>query len=114
MEPGTYVRPHRHTNPDKREAFLVLRGKILVVTFTDEGRIRDRCLLDPAKGNFGVEVAPEEWHMLISLEEGSVIYEIKDGPYNAIDDKNFASWAPAEGDSDCAEFVAEIRKRLGL
>ncbi|MCD6090895.1 MAG: WbuC family cupin fold metalloprotein, partial [Bacteroidales bacterium] len=29
MEPGTYIRPHKHENPDKVEAFFALRGRIL-------------------------------------------------------------------------------------
>ena len=28
MEPGTYLRPHRHLNPAKDEIFLLLRGKV--------------------------------------------------------------------------------------
>ena len=31
MQPGTYLQPHKHENPDKREVFLVLTGKFLVV-----------------------------------------------------------------------------------
>ena len=33
VEPGSYVRPHRHVNPVKPEAFVVLRGSVLVVRF---------------------------------------------------------------------------------
>ena len=28
LEPGTYLRPHRHSNPDKTEIFLLLRGRV--------------------------------------------------------------------------------------
>lgn len=30
MEPGSYIRPHRHLDPDKDEIFLLLRGKAVV------------------------------------------------------------------------------------
>ena len=26
MEPGTYIQPHKHENPEKREVFLILNG----------------------------------------------------------------------------------------
>ena len=28
VEPGTYVRPHRHLNPDKVDVIVVLRGRL--------------------------------------------------------------------------------------
>ena len=37
MEPDTYIRPHRHLNPDKDEIFLLLRGKAVVFIFDDQG-----------------------------------------------------------------------------
>ena len=27
MNPGTYVQPHKHEDPDKREVFIILEGK---------------------------------------------------------------------------------------
>ena len=35
-------------------------------------------------------------------------YEIKDGPYNPIDDKNFAPWAPKEGSEDVPEYIERL------
>ncbi len=100
MEPETYIQPHKHENPDKSEAFFCLRGRLLVVEFADDGKITDAIILDPQNGNFGCEILPRVWHSIISLQSGSVAYEVKDGPYNPADDKHFAKWAPAEGDSD--------------
>jgi len=114
MEADTYIQPHKHENPDKVEAFFVLRGRILLVEFNDEGSITDHIVLDPLQGNFGGEIAPRVWHTLISLEDHSVAYEVKDGPYDANVDKNFASWAPAEGDKGCQAYNRSILERLGL
>ncbi len=97
FEPGTYVRPHIHKNPDKREVFIVLTGTLLVIFFNDEGVIIDHVILNREKGLFAVEIKPGEWHTVTGLENGTVVYEIKDGPYNVSDDKNFASWSPEEG-----------------
>src|SRR4051812_14937504 len=37
IEPGSYTRPHRHLDPAKPEAFVALRGSVLVVRFDDTG-----------------------------------------------------------------------------
>lgn len=46
FEPGTYVRPHKHERPDKREVFIVLRGRLGVVILNDSGVVTDFILLD--------------------------------------------------------------------
>lgn len=108
FEPGTYIQPHKHEDPDKREVFIVLRGSLLVAFFDDSGNTTDFVLLDPKKGAYAIEVPPRTWHSVISLETGTVVYEIKDGPYQQITDKNFASWAPKEGHTDCDEYLRKL------
>jgi len=114
MEPDTYIQPHKHENPDKREVFFCLKVRILVVEYTEQGDIADFALLDPLMGCYGCEVAPRTYHSIISLQAGSVAYEVKDGPYVQSDDKQFAPWAPAEGDPDAKKFNEQIVKKLGL
>lgn len=114
MEPGTYIQPHKHEDPDKVEVFFVLRGKIVLIEFDEQGNIIDYILLDPKQGNYGSEIPIGVWHTLISLEEGSVAYEVKDGPYDPAVDKNFATWAPAEGDDDCKEYNRRLLDLIGL
>ncbi len=113
MEPDTYIQPHKHENPDKVEVFFVLKGRILLVEFNDEGEISDHIFLDPKQGNYGGEIPPRVWHTLICLEEGSVAYEVKDGPYDPTIDKCFAKWAPAEGDENAQAYNREILLSLG-
>lgn len=113
LEPGTYVRPHRHSEPEKIEVFLVLRGRILVAEFDDEGQVIDHVILDPAVGSYGAEIPPHTWHTLIALESGSVAYEITQGPYTT-EDKTFAEWAPPEGDAGAEEFRRKILKETGI
>ncbi len=62
FEPGTYIQPHKHEYPDKREVFIALRGSLVVVIFADTGIPVDFILLDPEKGNYAVEVPPGVWH----------------------------------------------------
>ena len=114
IEPGTYVHPHKHENPDKIEAFLILKGKALVVEFDNIGEITSYCIISPSDGVYGSEIAPRTWHCIISLEQGTVVYEVKDGPYSPINDKDFAKWAPKEGDAGCDKYIANILQRCGI
>ena len=112
FEPGTYIQPHKHENPDKREVFIVLRGSLVVVFFDNSGTPTDFVLLDRDKGNYAVEIQVGAWHSLFSLESGSVVYEVKDGPYLPVSDKNFAEWAPKEGDPNCSEYLVRLIDRF--
>ena len=114
LEPGTYIHPHKHEAPDKREVFVILKGKVLAVEFNNSGKITDHMLMDLKNGAMVVEIPPKKWHSFIALERGSVLYEIKDGPYNVNDDKHFAKWAPPEGSAEAREFNKRILKRLKL
>jgi len=112
MEPSTYVRPHKHENPDKREVFIILQGSIAAVIFDDDGKITDYSIMKREKGVFCVEVPPKTWHTLISLEENSVMYEFKDGPYDVITDKQFADWAPDENSCKAMEYLDKIKSAV--
>ena len=114
MEPLSYIQPHKHEDPDKREVFFALRGRILVVEFDEHGNIREHIILDPLKGVYGVEIPEKIFHTVLSLESGTVAYEVKDGPYNPIDDKNFAPWAPKEGSTGTREYIGELLNKLGV
>ena len=79
LEPGTEIPIHHH--PAKDESFVVLRGKIKVITYNDDGSIIDSIILDPSIGQYGVNIPKNVWHTLESLESGSVIFECKEGPF---------------------------------
>lgn len=111
FEPGTYIPPHKHENPDKREVFIVLRGRLVMVIFDGRGNPTDFILLDPQKGTYALEIPTGIWHSVISLESGTVVYEIKDGPYLPVSDKNFAVWAPKEGDPNCVDYLAQLTEQ---
>jgi len=108
LEPETYLQPHKHENPDKREVFVLIRGSFVVIFFDETGNPTNFVLLNREKGNYAVEIPVGAWHTVIALEAGSVFYEVKDGPYLPINDKNFASWAPKEGDKGCGEYLSKL------
>lgn len=112
IEPGSYVQPHKHENPDKPEVFIILKGRIAVIIYDDTGEIDDFIILDREEGHFGAEVPPRTWHSIIALESGTVIYEVKHGPYDPTTDKVFAPWAPAENHPQTGEFLLQVTKKL--
>ncbi|MEI6141616.1 MAG: WbuC family cupin fold metalloprotein [Mariniphaga sp.] len=111
FEPDTYIHPHKHENPDKREVFIILKGSLVIVIFDGSGNPVEFILLNHQNGNHGIEIPPGVWHTVFSLESGTVAYEIKDGPYIQISDKNFATWAPKEGHPDSAEYLWKLTQK---
>lgn len=84
IEPGSPLPIHRHQNTS--ETVVCLRGR-LVWEFYDElernctGRIE----LSPNGSVVALNVPAGQWHTVKSLESGSVILEVKDGPYEPIE-----------------------------
>lgn len=79
VEPGTVVPIHRH--PTKDETFVLLRGRVRVNTFNDDGTIIDSVELCPLEGKYGVNIPKGVWHTLEAIETNSVIFECKEGPF---------------------------------
>lgn len=109
IEPGSYIQPHRHLDPPKVEVFLCLRGKGALITFDDEGVVEEVVRLEAGGNTPGVEVPPGVWHSIVSLEEGTVFFEVKDGPYVALTDKDFAPWAPKPGEEGCGSYLEKLK-----
>jgi hypothetical protein len=42
------------------------------------------------------------------LSDHVVCFEVKPGPYSAANDKDFAPWAPREGDTGAATYLAAL------
>lgn len=113
LQPNSYVQPHKHESPDKREAFIIIEGRMLVVIFNENGDVLESVVLDKNNGVYGYEVDVATYHTIIALEEDTVVYEVKDGPYLPMDDKNFAEWAPTEAEvEEAQEYMAELKKKV--
>lgn len=110
LEPDSYIRPHRHPEADKWELFVMLSGAAAVLSFDDYGRVLERTVLAAEGPVYGMEIPEQTWHTLVALQPGTVALEIKRGPYRALDDKDFAAWAPAEGEAEAAAFLAWFRE----
>jgi cupin fold WbuC family metalloprotein len=108
MEPGTYIRPHRHKKQGKWELFLCLAGSGSVLLFDDAGLLTEKVAIGAGGPRYGVEIPAGVWHTLIIEEPGTLLVEIKPGPFAPLPEEDFAPWAPAEGEAVAAGFEAAL------
>lgn len=100
MQPGTYVRPHRHLRARAGagfECFVVLQGAIGLLLLDPAGTVVQRERLEAGGPLRGIQLAEGRFHTLVALAPDSVLLEIKEGPYEPAADKDFLAAFPAEG-----------------
>jgi len=78
VEPGTVVPVHHHVTKD--ETFILLKGKVKVLTYNDEGEVEEEVILSCEEGRYGVDIPKNTWHTIEPLES-SIIFEVKQGPF---------------------------------
>lgn len=106
--PQAYFRPHRHRT--KSELATLLRGRVTVLTFDDEGRVTARYAVGEGADSIAYETPRDAWHTLLPGNDGSAFLEIKEGPYDAASATEFAPWAPAEGEAAVADYLRWLRE----
>jgi len=109
IEPASYVRPHRHLDPEKGETFVLMNGRLGVVAFADDGAVAETVLLSREDGRLAADVPPGIYHTAVSLEPGTVFFEAKAGPYLPLDDAEKAAWAPADDDPAAMAYLERLR-----
>ena len=83
VEPGSVVPIHRHRMSS--ETVVCLRGRLVEEFYDDLERICTETIeLRPNGPVVALNIPAGQWHTLRSLESGSVILEVKDGPYEPI------------------------------
>lgn len=108
LQPGTYVQPHCHPGPHATESMCLLSGALDVLIFDQEGNLKARYALNLDSPLIDIE--PGTWHGLVVRAPDTVIFEVKQGPYDPSSDKTFASWAPAEGSPESTEYLSELSR----
>lgn len=109
MHRDSYLPVHRHQSPSRSETCVVLRGSVGVTIYDEEGGVvtRRRVSADGACRGFDIEAGV--WHGLVVLEDDTVLFEVKQGPYAPITADNQAPWTPdAEDRQAVAEFIKEL------
>lgn len=110
IEPLSYIRPHRHLDPEKDEAFILMSGRLGVITFTDNGDPLQAVMLSRHSGNLAIDIPHGVYHTAVSLEPGTVFYEAKAGPYLPLTESEKAVWAPNDNDAAAPLYLEQLRK----
>ena len=84
IEPGTVLPIHRHRTTS--ETVVCLRGHFVEYFYDAEGRQTDA--IDMVPGGTLINIPIDQWHNLVSLESGTVLLEVKDGPYVPIGEED--------------------------
>ena len=80
IEPGSIVPIHRHRYTS--ETVVCLRGRLVEEYYDDLERICTEAIeISPNGPVVALNIPAGQWHTLRAVESGSVIIEIKDGPY---------------------------------
>ena len=84
IEPETILPIHRHRTSS--ETVVCLRGHFEEYFYDAEGQLTDT--IDMVPGGTIINIPIGQWHNLKSLESGTVLMEVKDGPYVPIGDED--------------------------
>ena len=84
LEPGTPLPIHRHMK--STETVVCLRGHLREVFYNDKGEVTDVIDLAPKTDCVAVNIPIGQWHTVEVMESGTVIMEVKDGPYMPLDE----------------------------
>ena len=117
IEPGSYIRPHRHASEPREELLVAIRGSMALITFDDQGSVTGILGFGSEKHGSnlasGAEVASCTWHTVVALEPGSVLLEVKAGPFDPNQPKDLAPWAPEEGSAIAPSYLQRLVERAG-
>ena len=80
IEPGTVMHIHRHHGSS--ETVLCVRGHFQENLYDENGVLIET--IDMVPGGAIVNVPAGQWHNLVSLESGTVLFEAKNGKYEPL------------------------------
>ena len=112
IEPDSYIRPHRHLDPEKDEAFVLMSGRLGVIAFDDQGNPVETVVLSRENGVLAIDIPHGLFHTAVSLESGTIFYETKAGPYLPLKPEEAAPWAPLDSDPDAPAYLERLRSLL--
>ena len=108
-DPETYIRPHRHSRKDAWELLVILKGTADVLIFENDGTLKERVVLSDSSETRAIEIDENTFHGFIPHEKGSIVLEVKKGPYLPTSEVDFGSWSPAEGSEKALQFLSRLK-----
>jgi len=61
---------------------------IRVLFYDNRKSPTDEFVVSPEEGRYGIHIPAGQWHTLQVLESGTVIFEVKDGPYTPLGEED--------------------------
>ena len=116
----SYIRPHRHSIDPKDECLIAVRGRMALVVFDDIGQLKQVVPFGAQTAEaqqtigVGVKLPAGVWHTVIAEVPDSILFEVKSGPFNPDQAKEYASWAPAENTPEAALYLTELKHRVSF
>ncbi len=112
MEPASYIRPHRHLDLLKDETFMIVRGRLGILLFDNDGAVIEKLLLDTSGENMGADIPAGVFHTAVSLAAGTIFFEAKAGPYLPLSETEKAPWAPEDGSEGVAAYLRALAREF--
>lgn len=66
----------------------MLRGRLRVLIYDDNKNIIEDVVIANNTANIGYHIPKGTWHTVQSLEEGTVCFETREGPYAPVEEKD--------------------------
>jgi cupin fold WbuC family metalloprotein len=114
----SYIRPHRHRLDPKTETLIAVRGLFALLVFDNDGEVRqvrrfgtERYALEVGV-SVAIELPPHAWHTVLALVPGSVLLELKAGPFDPLAAKEPAPWSPEEGTAMAADYFRRLQLEI--
>ena len=114
---NSYIRPHRHSLDPKEECLIAIKGLFGLIVFTEQGIIESITFFGSEKYSekfstvSGLELPAGAWHTVISLVDDSILFEVKNGPFDPSIAKELAPWAPEEGGKNAAQYLETLKQK---
>lgn len=86
LEPGTILPIHRHRHT--AETMIVIRGSVKELLYDDNGNLTNEYIMTPQGEYPMIQIETGQWHSLEVVEDGTVIFEAKDGAYEPLTDED--------------------------
>lgn len=94
IEPGSYIRPHRHAADPRDETLIAVRVSMVLVTFDEQGVVTWIVRFGVDRNGEGLaggaELPAYTWHTVIALEPRCILFEVKAGPFDPSQPKDLA------------------------
>jgi len=84
VEPGTVLPIHRHM--ESSVTIVCIRGHFEELLYDNNGNLTD--MIDMRPGGTVINLPIGKWHSIRSLESGTILLEVQDGPWKPLGEED--------------------------